>query len=316
MTQFRPAGDPGRFYRLAGERAVTTSGSVVEPDHARPFDEPIATQPMPSSQLPVSAVLITYNTGEQLAPCLRSLAFVDEIVVVDSGSDDATREVARQHGARVVEEAWRGFGPQKRFAVSLAKHDWVLCIDADEEVSGELAAAIAEVLARPQHIAYRMPRSNRFMGRYLRHGEGFPDWSLRLFDRRHAQWSDDAVHEKVVTSGSVGRLSERAVLMHHSAESLASYLDKQNRYTSLQADALYRAGERANVWRLLLSPALRFLKFYVIRLGFLDGLAGLVHIAIGCFNSFAKYAKLRALQIQHQGSASRDPSNDTVGKHR
>ena len=250
--------------------------------------------------LPLSAVLITFNTGEQLAPCLRSLSFVDEIVVVDSGSDDATRDVARQFGARVVEESWRGFGPQKRYAVSLARNEWVLCIDADEEVSPELAAAIAGVLAKPQRVAYLMPRANRFMGRYLKHGEGFPDWSLRLFDRRQAQWSDDAVHEKVVASGPAGRLPESAVLMHHSAESLATYLDKQNRYTSLQADALYEAGARANVWRLLLSPALRFVKFYGIRLGFLDGLPGLVHIAIGCFNSFAKYAKLRALQIENK----------------
>ena len=253
---------------------------------------------MPVAPLPLSAVLITFNTGEQLAPCLRSLSFVDEIVVVDSGSDDATRDVARRFGARVVEEPWRGFGPQKRYAASLARNDWVLCIDADEEVSPTLAAAIARVLEQPCHIAYRMPRSNRFMGRYLRHGEGFPDWSLRLFDRRHAQWSDDAVHEKVEASGSIGRLPEAAVLMHHSAESLTNYLDKQNRYTSLQADGLYRAGERANVWRLLLSPALRFIKFYFVRLGLLDGLPGLVHIAIGCFNSFAKYAKLRALQIE------------------
>jgi glycosyltransferase involved in cell wall biosynthesis len=272
------------------------------------------------SRVPVSAVLITYNTGEQLAPCLRSLAFVDEIVVVDSGSDDATREVARQHGARVVVEAWRGFGPQKRFAVSLARNDWVLCVDADEEVSPELAAAVAEALSAPRYVAYRMPRSNRFMGRYLRHGEGFPDWSLRLFDRRSAQWSDDAVHEKVIATGPVGRLSARAVLMHHSAESLASYLDKQNRYTSLQAEALFRLGETANVWRLLLSPTLRFVKFYVIRLGFLDGLAGLVHIAIGCFNSFAKYAKLRALQIQRQAGASaaaaEEPAAKAIGEPR
>ncbi len=279
---------------------------------------------MPVPPLPVSAVLITFNTGDQLAACLRSLAFCDEIVVVDSGSDDATRDVARRHGARVVEEPWRGFGPQKRFAVSLARNDWVLCVDADEEVSPDLARAIATALTGPRNVAYRMPRSNRFMGRYLRHGEGFPDWSLRLFDRRRAQWSDDAVHEKVVASGPVGRLPERAVLMHHSAESLATYLDKQNRYTSLQADALFRAGARANVWRLLLSPALRFVKFYVVRLGFLDGLPGLVHIAIGCFNSFAKYAKLRALQVDEPRVASRDAARDasteaadgTVVEHR
>jgi glycosyltransferase involved in cell wall biosynthesis len=257
---------------------------------------------MPDHAPSLSAVLITYNTGEQLAPCLRSLAFADEIIVVDSGSDDATRDIARQFGAKVYEEAWRGFGPQKRFAVDQATHDWVLCIDADEEVSPDLAAAIRAALRGAQYGAYRMPRSNRFMGRYLRHGEGFPDWSLRLFDRRRAQWSEDSVHEKVIATGPVGRLPERAVLMHHSAESLATYLDKQNRYTSLQADALFRLGARANVWRLLMSPALRFLKFYVLRLGFLDGLPGLVHIAIGCFNSFAKYAKLRAMQIAHEGS--------------
>lgn len=262
---------------------------------------------MPVAPLPLSAVLITFNTGEQLAPCLRSLSFADEIVVVDSGSDDATLDVARRFGARVVEEAWRGFGPQKRLAVSLARNDWVLCIDADEEVSPRLAETIAATLTGPRFDAYRMPRSNRFMGRYLRHGEGFPDWSLRLFDRRRAQWSDDAVHEKVVAGGPVGRLPQDAILMHHSAESLAAYLDKQNRYTSLQAVALQRAGEQATVWRLLLSPALRFVKFYVVRLGFLDGLAGLVHIAIGCFNSFAKYAKLRALQIESQTSASSAP---------
>lgn len=257
---------------------------------------------------PLSAVLITYNTGDQLAPCLRSLAFADEIIVVDSGSDDATRDVAREHGATVFEEAWRGFGAQKRFAVDQATHDWVLCIDADEEVSPALASAIRSALRDAQHGAYRMPRSNRFMGRYLRHGEGFPDWSLRLFDRRRAQWSDDAVHEKVIATGSVGRLPERAVLMHHSAESLATYLDKQNRYTSLQADALFRHGARANVWRLLMSPTLRFVKFYVIRLGFLDGLPGLVHIAIGCFNSFAKYAKLRAMQISNATPPTGEPS--------
>ena len=272
---------------------------------------------MSDASLPLSAVLITYNTGEQLAPCLRSLAFADEIVVVDSGSDDATRDVARRFGARVIEETWRGFGPQKRFAVSQARHDWVLCVDADEEVSPALAEVIARVipdqLANPRYAAYRMPRSNRFMGRYLRHGEGFPDWSLRLFDRRRAQWSDDAVHEKVVSAGPVGRLPERAVLMHHSAESLASYLDKQNRYTSLQAEALYRAGARATVWQLLLSPALRFIKFYFVRLGFLDGLPGLVHIAVGCFNSFAKYAKLRAMQIDAQADAGSTPRAHDAG---
>ena len=138
-----------------------------------------------------------------------------------------------------------------------------------------------------------MPRCNRFMGRYLRHGEGYPDWNLRLFDRRRARWSEDPVHENVLTSEKVGRL--HGDLLHESAETLHSYLEKQNRYTSLQAEALYRKGVRPSVVKLILSPLVRFLKFYVIRLGFLDGVPGLVHIAIGCFNTFAKNAKLFGL---------------------
>src|ERR1039458_3163318 len=124
--------------------------------------------------------------------------------------------------------------------------------------------------------AYAMPRCNRFMGRWLRHGEGYPDWSLRLFDRRHARWSDDPVHEKVLTRAPVAQLE--GDLLHDSAETLAGYLDKQNRYTSMQAEALFEAGNRAGVAQLLLSPLLRFIKFYFLRLGFLDGIAGLVHI--------------------------------------
>jgi len=139
-----------------------------------------------------------------------------------------------------------------------------------------------------------MARCNRFMGHWLRHGEGYPDWSLRLFDRRHARWSDDPVHEKVLANARPARLS--GDLLHESAETLDRYLDKQNRYTTLQAEAMRAAGKHASLVRLVLSPLARFIKFYVIRLGFLDGKAGLVHIAIGCMNSFNKYAKLLALQ--------------------
>jgi hypothetical protein len=242
---------------------------------------------------PLSAVLITRNAAAQLPACLAALAFCDEIVVVDSGSDDATRAIAQAHGARVIEQAWLGFGPQKQFAVGQARNDWVLCIDADERVSDELRAAIIAELAAPRCHAYRFPRCNRFMGRYLRHGEGYPDWSLRLFDRRHARWSDDAVHEKVLTTTVVGEL--RGDLLHDSAETLAHYLAKQDRYTTLAAEEAVAAGRRAGLLHLLLSPLVRFVKFYVARLGFLDGLPGLVHILIGCRNSHMKYEKMRTI---------------------
>jgi len=251
----------------------------------------------PANRPPLSAVLITRNAADQLAECLASVAFCDEIVVVDSASEDATAEIARRHGARVIQSVWRGFGPQKQFAVDQARHDWVLCIDADERVSERLRASILDALPAPDARAYRFARCNRFMGRYLRHGEGYPDWSLRLFDRRHARWSDDPVHEKVLVDGSAGTL--QGDLLHESAESLEAYLAKQNRYSSLAAEEALACGERATAAHLLLSPLLRFVKFYFIRLGLLDGLPGLVHILAGCAASFAKYAKM--LDFQRSG---------------
>ena len=148
--------------------------------------------------MPLSVVLITQNAAAQLPECLASVAFADEVVVVDSSSSDGTAEVAARYGARVVTSEWRGFGRQKQFAVEQAAHDWVLCLDADERVSPELAASLVRALDAPAAPVYRMARCNRFLGRWLRHGEGYPDWSPRLFDRRHARWSDDEVHEKVL----------------------------------------------------------------------------------------------------------------------
>jgi hypothetical protein len=246
------------------------------------------------AKIPLSVAIITLNAAGELGACLASVAFAEDIVVVDSGSSDDTRSVAEQGSARVVEAPWRGFGPQKQLAVEQAKYDWVLCVDADERVSPALAASIAAALAAPSATAYRMARCNRFLGRWLRHGEGYPDWSLRLFDRRHAAWSQDGVHERVLHQGATGTLD--GDLLHESAASLRQYLDKQNRYTSLQAERLHAAGCHAGVARLLASPLLRFLKFYVLRLGFLDGVPGLIHISIGCLNSYLKYAKLIELR--------------------
>ncbi|HYQ99077.1 MAG TPA: glycosyltransferase family 2 protein [Casimicrobiaceae bacterium] len=249
-----------------------------------------------SGPLPLSLCVITRDAAAQIADCLASAAFADEVVVVDSGSCDDPVELARRRGARVIERAWPGFGAQKHFAVGAAAHDWVLCLDADERVTPELAAAIAREMAAPRAAGYAVARRNRFLGRWLAHGEGYPDWNVRLFDRRRARWSEDPVHEHVLCDGPVARLE--GDLLHASAESLDDYLAKQNRYTTLQAAAMHARGERAGVLRLVLSPLVRFVRFYVLRLGFLDGVAGLVHIAIGCQNSFLKYAKLRALEAE------------------
>lgn len=244
---------------------------------------------MSADRQPLSAVLITLNCEAILRATLESLSFCDEILVVDSGSTDDTRALAASLGARVIEESWRGFGPQKQFAVDQAMNDWVLCVDSDEIVSDALRQSILDELRAPAFTAYEFPRCNRFLGRYLRHGEGYPDLSLRLFDRRRARWTDDLVHEKVITVDAVGRL--RGDLLHHSEDTIESYLAKQNRYTTLAAESLAREGARIGGAKLFLSPAFRFIKFYLLRRGFLDGVPGLIHILIGCFNSFSKYAK-------------------------
>ena len=263
---------------------------------ATPRSGPRLTMP-----LPLSVCVITRDAAAELPECLRSVAFADEVVVIDSGSTDDTVRVAEAHGARVVAHPWLGFGAQKNLAVREARHDWVLCLDADERATPELAASVRGVLAGEtarRASAYAFARRNRFLGRWLRHGEGYPDWNTRLFDRRHAAWSEDPVHEHVVTTGEVRRLP--GDLLHASAESLERYLAKQNRYTSLQADALHARGVRSSAFRMATSPLARFVRFYVLRLGFLDGAPGLVHILIGCGNSFVKHAKLRELELREQ----------------
>jgi glycosyltransferase involved in cell wall biosynthesis len=247
--------------------------------------------------LPLSLCVITRDAAGELPACLRSAAFAADIVVVDSGSRDDTVETARSLGARVVDHAWQGFGPQKQFAVSCARFDWVLCLDADERVTPALAASIATLFqpGPPPASAYALARRNRFLGRWLNHGEGYPDWNLRLFDRRYARWSDDVVHERVIIDGTPQRLS--GDLLHASAESLEDYIAKQNRYTTLQAQAMHARGERSGFAYIALAPAARFLRLYVFKFGFLDGTAGFAHIAISAFASFLKYAKLHALNV-------------------
>jgi glycosyltransferase involved in cell wall biosynthesis len=249
------------------------------------------------SQIQATATIITHNEARHIVACIRSVDWFAEVLVVDSGSSDETVALARAAGARVIENPWPGFGLQKQYAIDHASYDWVFSLDADERVSETLKEAMQTLLAvEPAQSAFRINRCNHFMGRALRHGEGYPDWCLRLFNRTQARWSGDVVHEKVLFDGQVGKL--QGDLDHYSQESVAAYLDKQNRYTTLQAEGLYARGIDASLVKLTLSPLVRFVKFYLFRLGFLDGVPGLVHIAIGCFNSFIKYAKLRDLRLR------------------
>ncbi len=254
-----------------------------------------ATTTNPSASL--SVVIIAKNEAVHIRACIESVAFADDIVVVDSGSDDHTVAIAQAAGARVVHQSWQGYGAQKRFAVDAATHDWVLCLDADERADATLAIEIRAALSSAQSFTYELPMQQRFMNRMLNHGDGYPLWKLRLFHRKHAQWSDDPIHESVKTSHKPLRL--RGKLLHLPELTLHEWIAKQNYYTTLQADHLHAHGKVASAWKLMTSPPWRFIKYYFLQLGFLDGVPGLVHAALNAAFVFSKYAKLWSLDRKH-----------------
>ena len=240
-------------------------------------------------------MVITLNEAANIRRCLGSLAFCDEMLVVDSGSEDGTTDIARSMGARVLHQDWLGFGPQKHHAVKYASNDWVLCLDADEWVSDALSRSIRLLMeSRPDHHAYCFPRRNILLGRALRFGGGYPDAKLRLFDRRHAQWNKASVHEEVETTRQVGFIE--ADLMHETAPSLPDAMAKWARYTSMQAEAMHASGARSGWVRIVFSPLVRFMKMYILKQGFRDGLAGLALAVFSSFFCFLKYLELWRMQ--------------------
>lgn len=243
----------------------------------------------------LSVVLITFNEAANLPRTLASIRWAQEIVIVDSGSTDSTLAVAAQAGAHVFTEPWRGFGPQKNSAISHATADWVLSLDADEEVSPELATEIQAVLAgKPPFDAYRIPRLNHFLGRPLRHGGYWPDPKLRLFRRGVALFQDRPVHETVQTDVPTGLL--RNPLLHHCYPTLEDYIEHMNRYSTAGAAMLVAAGRAPRslpgfLSAAVLNPAATFLYNYILRLGFLDGREGLLQHLNHSVYIHWKYAK-------------------------
>lgn len=243
---------------------------------------------------PISAVLIACNEAHRIAPCLESLAFVDEIVVVDSGSSDDTREVARRYTDRVFDIPWRGFGPQKQAAVELARYDLVLNVDCDERVTPELAREILLLAAGEETAAaYQVPRRTFLGAKEIRRCGWYPDRTVRLFDRRRAHFGTQTVHEGVVVDGEIGRC--RQDLLHYSFLGFADLLAKMNRYTDLSARQLQDGGRVASPFDLTLRPLAAFLKTYLLKLGFLDGAEGFEVSVANAMSTFVKYIKLREL---------------------
>jgi glycosyltransferase involved in cell wall biosynthesis len=252
------------------------------------------------AKVPVSAYLITFNNARTLEKALESLSWVDEIVVVDSFSTDATPEIARKYANRFEQRKWPGFRDQYQYASTRCTHDWVLFLDADEEVSQELATEIQEELARnaarsaPDRVAgYNGHRRTWYLGRWILHGGWVPDFEIRVYDRRQGAWKGD-LHAKVHVDGPVRDL--HGFLYHYTYADVSEQLQTIDRYSTTAAEDMLRNGKRFSFFHMLGNPAFRFVRDYVLKRGFLDGFPGLVVALNTAFYVLAKYAKLWELQ--------------------
>ncbi len=246
------------------------------------------------SPFPLSVAIITKDAADTLPACLQSVAFAEQIVVVDSGSSDETVPIARAHGCDVFQEAWQGFGPQKQLAVDHCRQEWILILDADERVPPETAEMIKEIVRHPpEAAAYSFPRKNYFQGRWIRHAGWWPDRVVRLFLKRAGSLTEAQVHEAVQVAGSVVALD--VPLEHFTEGRLSEVLKKIDRYSTLSAQEAFAEGRRATVWGAACRAGLTFFHDYFLRLGFLDGAPGLTLAVTDGVNKFFKYAKLAEL---------------------
>ena len=241
---------------------------------------------------PISACVITRDEEDRIGECLASVAWCDEILVVDSHSTDRTREIAAAAGARVIERDWPGHVAQKEFAIREARHDWVLCLDADERVTKALAEEIESRRGTGLERAagYRMPRLSKYLGAWIRHGSWYPDRKLRLFDRRRGAWGGRDPHDRVELDGPVVDLESD--LEHHPYRDLEDHLRTIDRYSTTMAEQLHADGRRGRLIDVWLRPPLRFLSFYWLRGGVLDGWRGLLLAILA-----AHYVRLRYLKL-------------------
>lgn len=240
---------------------------------------------------PISCCIVTYNEEENIKDCLDSVSWVDEIVVVDAYSTDATREIVRKYTDRVIEHDFEGHIQQKNFAIEQASNSWVLCVDADERVTPQLKEEILKVMSDPGETnGFSMPRLTYYLGRFIRHSGWYPDRKLRLFRKDRGRWAGRNPHDRVDVEGSTRDLS--GDLLHYSYKDMADHLDRINSYSRIAAEEMAKEGRKAHVTDLVFRAPVKFLKMYVLKRGFLGGAAGLVIALLGSYYVFLKYAKL------------------------
>ncbi|HEY6001206.1 MAG TPA: glycosyltransferase family 2 protein [bacterium] len=244
----------------------------------------------------LSVCVIAGNEEDRIAGCLASVAWADEIIVVDSVSADRTAEIARASGARVIVREWPGYVAQKNFALEQATGDWVLCLDADERISPRLAEGIRGVLAGDggAFAAYRMARRTFHLGRWILHGGWYPDRKVRLVRRGRARWGGIDPHDRLEPDGAIGDLA--GDIEHYTYRDIADHLRTIDRFTTVAARELHARGRGGALRGMLLHPPAKFLKMYLLKAGFLDGAPGFVIAVLGGYYVFLKYAKLWELR--------------------
>jgi len=244
----------------------------------------------------ISICIICFNEEHNIRRCLDSSTWADEIVVVDSMSQDGTAAIAGKYTDKVYQQAWPGYMEQKNFALSKTHGDWVLSLDADEEVSSDLREEILTEIGKPDaNDGYRIPRRSFYQGRWINHSGFYPDRQLRLFRSDCGRWTGGSVHERVEIQGSVGHL--RHDLLHYPYKgTISGQLQTVNSFSSLLAQDMYEKGKRYHLWLLVLRPAFKFLEVYVLKLGFLDGLAGFIIAITSAYALFVRYVRLRELE--------------------
>jgi len=239
----------------------------------------------------LSVIIITKNVAATIKQCLDSVAFANEIIILDSGSTDNTVDICRQYTDKVYVTDWPGFGVQKNRALDKVSHEWVLSIDADEYLSPELKNSIQQVVDNKSDCAaYSMLRRTSLCGKYIKHGDWGNDYCVRLFKANKARFTDVAIHEYLKVEGKVGKVA--GLLMHDSYPDIHSLVDRMNRYTTLNAEILREKGKSSNIVKALLRAIWRFIRAYFIRLGFLDGKEGFLVAVITAESAFYRYAKL------------------------
>lgn len=239
----------------------------------------------------LSVIIICKNEEHHIRECLESVAWADEIIVLDSGSSDQTVSICKEFTDNVEVTDWPGFGAQKNRALAKATHPWVLSIDADERITESSKQEILQTLTGNTPLeGFHLPRSSNFCGRFMRHSGWYPDYVLRLFRREKAQFTNDVVHERVICSGETGHLSQP--IMHYTYDSLDQAIEKANLYSTLGAEKLFAEGKRSSLSKAMGKGLWAFIRTYILRKGFLDGKHGFMLAMVNAEATYYKYAKL------------------------